>query len=203
MGRFRCYRQRGMLLALMLIQWRRWVGAVLRTSAGLLAISVLAGCAQAEVTGHGSRGSAAARAAATTQTISPAARARMNVMAASSALARELRAAGLVLAPDTAGTYVPCRPGSALTFYSADLLARPPTRSSVTRLSARVTTVLRAGDWQVTPVNLQKVHFPFATVPHPASRMSRRGLRGALNVLPDQRAGSQAPVFVESFCFRR
>ena len=192
-----------MLLALMPARWRRWGGAVLRTSAGLLAISVLGGCAQAQLTGHGSGGPASPAATVGTQTISPAARARLSVMAASRALARELKTAGFVLAPATPGTYVFCHPGSVLTFYSADLLARPATRSGVAELNTRMTTVLRAGGWQVAPVDLRKQHFPFATVPHPASRMNRRGLRGALNVLPDQRAGSQALMFVESPCFRR
>jgi hypothetical protein len=203
MGDVRRRRQRVVFLALIPARWGRSGGAALRVGAGLLAVSVLAGCAQAEVTGHGSSGSAAPAATVTVQAITPAVRARTGVAAASRALARELGAAGLVLAPTTAGTYVRCDPGSAQVLYSADLVARPATRSGVAKLNTQMTAVLRAGGWQVAPVDLRKQHFPFVTVPHPASRMNRRGLHGALNVIPDQSAGSQAVVFVESPCFRR
>lgn len=177
--------------------------------AGLLAVGILAGCAQGGAGEHRTDGAAAPTAAATIQAAgpavqaTPAVQARVAVTAASAVLAHRFRAAGLVLAPVRAGTFVRCRPGSARALYSADLLARPAARTSEAGLSARLTATLRAAGWRVTPIDLQKEHLVIATVAHPAYRMSRPGLLGALNVLPDRRAGSQALVFVESPCFTR
>src|SRR5690349_980452 len=118
-------RRRGqwiVLLALTPVRRCRPGGAVPRVGAGLLAVSILAGCAQGGASEHRPDAAAAPTVAASSATpASHAAQARGAVTAASAVLARQFRAAGLVLAPVTAGTFVRCRPGSARALYSADL----------------------------------------------------------------------------------
>jgi hypothetical protein len=152
---------------------------------GLLSAGLLAGCSEG-------------------RTASPqvaAARARQQVEPSALALANRLRAT-LATRPLTRdGGYVKCTARSADLAYSVSLTVSPATRTSITGLSRQVTMTMRAGGWRLTAVDLAKVHFVLPTDPHPAYRVARGNLHGALNVIPDSAEGAMALIFIDSPCF--
>jgi hypothetical protein len=152
---------------------------------GLLSAGLLAGCSEG-------------------RTASPqvaAARARQQVEPSALALANRLQATLATRSLTRDGGYVKCTARSADLAYSASLTVNPASRTSITGLSRQVTMTMRADGWRLAEVDLAKVHFVLPTDPHPAYRVARGNLHGALNVIPDSAEGATALIFIDSPCF--
>ena len=152
---------------------------------GLLTVGLMAGCA-------GGR---------TPSPQAAAARARQQVEPSALALANRLQVALASRSLTRNGGYVKCTARSADLAYSASLIVSPARRTSITGLSRQVTVTMRAGGWRLAAVDLAKVHFVLPTEPHPAYRVARGNLHGALNVIPDSAEGATALIFIDSPCF--
>jgi hypothetical protein len=170
-------------------------GSFRRLTATFLAGALLAGCGEAPFM-------ARAHPARTDQGVAAAARARAQVEPSVRALTASLRAMRNDASPAVAAAYAKCGPGSARRLsYNVNLTEIPTTRTSVTGLATQVAGMLRSAGWQLIFVDLRKIHFALPTQPHPVYQMTRQGLHGAANIVPDAQVGAEAIIFVDSPCF--
>jgi hypothetical protein len=84
--------------------------------------------------------------------------------------------------------------------FSEVITARPPRRATIAALQADVAGVLRSSGWHVVPVPARKVPMITSVTSHPIDDIAREALRGAVNILPDARAGAYALIFINSGC---
>lgn len=84
--------------------------------------------------------------------------------------------------------------------FSEVISAKALRRSSLTVLETQVVAVLRSMGWQVVPVPASEVPKVMQTVNHPMDKITRHSLHGAVNILPDHKAGSYALIFIDSGC---
>jgi hypothetical protein len=154
--------------------------------AGLGAICTAVGVLAGGCGGPGGKGPAAARAGD-------------QVRQASTALMAALVGGHVTAAPRVRSVTLRC-PRAAQSARSDVITAKARQRASMVALDTEVTAVLRASGWRVAAVPATRVPAIMPLAAHPIDDIAKGVLRGAVNILPDPRAGAYALIFINSGC---